>query len=177
MPGSHKKGPIVSQQGFSVGKKTNKTEVIDKDAYIKPDRIREDVLRVAKVTVTNAQIKAMHATPVVLVAAPGAGKMLQVESVVLRLNYGSNVFTGGRAIRLGIDNATRRAFGDIAHGNFHENTANHVYHAQPAIAGHATAAHTENKNFAMQAQVGEIAGNAGGDNTFTVWVHYRILTV
>src|SRR5690242_1048835 len=44
-------------------------------------------------TLTNAQIKALHATPIQVIASPGANAQVLILSVIATMNYvGSNVF-------------------------------------------------------------------------------------
>jgi hypothetical protein len=47
----------------------------------------------ADVLVANAEIKALRATPKVLVPAPGAGRVLEFQSAVLQLKAGANILT------------------------------------------------------------------------------------
>jgi hypothetical protein len=51
-------------------------------------------------TITNAQILAMHATPITLVAAPGAGKFIQLDALVFNYLYLTAAFTSGGAFNL-----------------------------------------------------------------------------
>src|SRR3954454_12093238 len=55
------------------------------------------VINVATVTLTNAEIKALRATPKTLVAAPGSGKVLEFLSAQLKLVAGANVLTESTA--------------------------------------------------------------------------------
>lgn len=57
-----------------------------------------NVLKVAKVKLTAAQIKLLHTTPQTLVPAPGAGKFIQVYHIVGFLDFSTAVFTGGNAL-------------------------------------------------------------------------------
>ncbi len=50
-------------------------------------------LKHADVLLTNAEIKALRATPKTLVAAPGSGRVLEFVSAVLQLKAGTNVLT------------------------------------------------------------------------------------
>ena len=54
-------------------------------------------LRWADVALTNADIKALRATPKTLVPAPGTGKVIEFLSAVLMLKAGTNVLTEATA--------------------------------------------------------------------------------
>ena len=53
-------------------------------------------LRYADVLLSNADIKALRATPKTLVPAPGTGKMLEFLSAVVMLKAGTNVLARRR---------------------------------------------------------------------------------
>lgn len=53
----------------------------------------EGVERYAEVTITTGQLLALRATPKTLVAAPGAGKILEFVSAVLILDYNTVAYT------------------------------------------------------------------------------------
>lgn len=54
-------------------------------------------VRHTQVSLTAAQIIAMYTTPVVLVAAPGAGKSIAVNKVIFKIVRTATAFTGGGA--------------------------------------------------------------------------------
>src|SRR5689334_23700033 len=60
-----------------------------------------EIIKTAAVTLTNAQVKALRATPVELVPAPGAGRALKFIGAWLRLIAGTNALTESTA-NLGI---------------------------------------------------------------------------
>lgn len=60
----------------------------------------------ASVAITSAQIKAMSVTPVTLVAAPGAGMYVEIQSVGILYLYGSATYTGGGPLFVGYGNGT-----------------------------------------------------------------------
>jgi hypothetical protein len=61
-------------------------------------RLSEDVARTASVTVTTAQVLALNTTPIALVAAPGAGKIVLIEEITCKLVFNSIAYTGSNAL-------------------------------------------------------------------------------
>jgi len=136
-------------------------------------------INVATVNLTSAEVKALRATHKTLIAAPGAGKLVVVESVTLQLNYGgTNAFTesADNLVVQYTDSGTDIT-GAIETTGFIDQTADTVAVYYPAaIAGMATA--TAGVNEAVElfnTGDGEIAGNAAADNTLNVTVAYRIV--
>lgn len=66
---------------------------IDLNANIQASKMEEGAGQFSKITLTNAEIKAMRATPKSLVSAPGAGKLIVVHQLYLHLDAGTNVLT------------------------------------------------------------------------------------
>jgi hypothetical protein len=135
--------------------------------------IAEDVIQVAEVTLTNAEIKALNATPKELVAAPGAGKFIEFVGAVLYHDYGSEVLDGNHALTIGLDDGTVAVAATIAHGDFAHKAADHVYAVKSAVAVNDTAANALNKNLAL-AGAGDYGGNASNDTVWTIKVAYRV---
>lgn len=52
-------------------------------------------LLIAKVTLSSAQILALFTTPITVIAAPGAGKLINLINVTARLNYNSIAYGAG----------------------------------------------------------------------------------
>ena len=48
-----------------------------------------------KVSLSSAEILALDATPVTLIAAQGTGTFIRLHSVTMKLNYGTTTYTGG----------------------------------------------------------------------------------
>ena len=55
--------------------------------------VAESTLRYTTVNLTNANVKNLRATPITLVAAPGAGKYVEFISAQLQLDAGANVLS------------------------------------------------------------------------------------
>ena len=138
------------------------------------------ILKYAVVAVTNAQIKAMRAAPVTLVAAPGANKVLQFVSAVLALTYGSNVLTesaANMAIRY-TDGSGVIVSQAIEATGFIDATANTITNALPKIDVIAANSASVNKALVLHnTGAGEYGGNAGADTVMSVKIAYRVHTV
>lgn len=69
----------------------------------------------ATVNLTAAQIIAMNATPVSLIAAPGAGMAIIVDNITLKMVTTATGFTGGGALEFRYTNASgAKVSADIA---------------------------------------------------------------
>lgn len=55
-----------------------------------------------KLTLTANQIKALRATPITIVSAPGSGKVINVISCMVKLNYGGTAFTAAASQTIGL---------------------------------------------------------------------------
>lgn len=136
-------------------------------------------VNVDKIALTNAEVKALRATPKTLVAAQGADTLVVVESVALRLNYGgTNAFTeSADNLVVQYGNSGQDITGAIETTGFIDQTADTTAIYYPASIA-AMAAATVGVNEEVQlfnTGDGEIGGNAANDNTLDVWVAYRVL--
>ncbi len=68
------------------------------DWEARPPRVVSCQLKVSRVTLSAAQIQALSTTPVVLVSAPGQGKVIRVESVTMSYVRGAIDFGGSDVI-------------------------------------------------------------------------------
>jgi hypothetical protein len=138
------------------------------------------VINVATVTLTNAELKALRATPKTLVAAPGSGKVLEFVSAVLKLSGGTNALSessDNMAVKF-TDGSGAAVSNTIEATGFIDQTAATITTAtqkQDAIVAYASAA---NKALVLHnTGDGEWGGNAAADVTMTVQVTYRVHTV
>lgn len=133
-----------------------------------------------RIELTNAQIKAMRATPVTLVnGLPNA--VLVLDSIVLRLNYGgTNVFTetaDNMAVKF-TDGSGAQVSSTIEATGFIDQNATTFTRATPSTDAIVASASAVGKSLVLHnTGDGEYAGNAGADNTMTVWVTYRVFYV
>jgi len=137
------------------------------------------IMQMAEVSVTNAQIKALRATPKTLVAAPGAGRMLQFVSAQLINNGGTNALTesaDNAAIKY-TDGSGFAVSQTIECTGFIDQTAATTTNALPAIDTIVASATVANAALVLHnTGDGEWGGNAAADVTLKVRVFYRVLS-
>ena len=142
--------------------------------------IGESIIRYATVALTNAEIKALRATPKTLVSAPGSGKFLEFVSAVLFLDYGSNALTettDNLAIRFTNGSGAIVSQAIEATG-FIDATADTVTNALPKIDAIVASASGANQALVLHnTGDGEYGGNAGADTVISAKVAYRIHTL
>ena len=76
-----------------------KTTDLADDAVTSP-KLDEPTVQYAEVEISSAEILALFTTPKELVAAPGAGKLLEFISLLLAYDYNTTVYTIGTATDL-----------------------------------------------------------------------------
>lgn len=54
--------------------------------------------QILAISLTSAQIKALHTTPISIVSAQGAGKVIVIDEIVLKNTFNANAFAGANAI-------------------------------------------------------------------------------
>jgi len=93
MATTHFSGPVDSANGFKV----NGTQGVDttniQDSAVTSAKLAETTVKYAETSIAAAAVKTLRATPVELVAAPGAGKMIEFLSAQLFLDYGTSGLT------------------------------------------------------------------------------------
>ena len=147
---------------------------------IDTDELVEDTIQQAQVTLTAAQIKALAATQITLVAAPGAGKAIQFLGAMLKLNYGSEVFTeSADNLVIKYTNASGVAVSDVVEcTGFIDQSADTITNAIPVKDAIVAAASCENQALVIDNNGdGEFGGNASNDSTISVDVSYRVVTL
>ena len=70
------------------------------DDAVTPAKVSEAIVKYLAVEITSAEILALYTTPKVLVAAPGAGKVLEFISLLLALDWATTAYTIGTATNL-----------------------------------------------------------------------------
>ena len=133
------------------------------------------------VTLTSAQVKALHATPIEIIPAPGSGKGIMIISYSNKLNYGgTNVFVAGAAqtISLYYNNTTTVLVNGMIPNAMIVSSANKFSIGyEPNSSTNQVAGVLDNVNVtAYNSSATEISGNAANDNTITISIVYAIVT-
>lgn len=131
---------------------------------------------VSLTTLTNAQIKALRATPVTLVAAPGAGRVLVVHRYALFLKAGTNVLTESAAnLDFRYVGVASPVLGTIEATGFIDQAASTMTQGVVAQDKIVSKANSDNKGVELfNNGAGEYGGNAALDATMVVAVWYSI---
>lgn len=128
---------------------------------------------VAAVAIPNATTKTLHSAPVLLVAAPGAGSWIEVDSIYLNYLYGTTQFTGGGVIQGAFGSAgSNAATGNVAATFLTGPTANQVVSLGGSIGSLLSSA-VLNQGLYLAAATADFAA---GDGSLVALVTYRIVT-
>ena len=139
-------------------------------------------------TLTSAQIKALHGTPIQIIAAPASGSYIEVIHAVLKYNYaGSNVFIASAAqtISLYYGTTTPLAVTDSSGINAPIQITNaslvgsaSVITMSSSLIPNVVESRINAKQLSFyNNSVTEITGNAANDNTVTYSIIYKIVTI
>jgi len=133
-------------------------------------------LNVVEVSLTATQFNGMYATPVQVIAAPGANKVIVVGDVILNMTFGTTQFTAGGAVGLQYGSSAHLA-GAAASAT--EAASDYTGAAASTLfrigGGLSTGAAISSAANAAVYISNATQAFASGDSTFKVWISYRIL--
>jgi len=142
-------------------------------------QLATDIIQKATaVILTSAQVKAVRATPITIIAAPGAGKIIEILSGSAQTIYaGNNAFTGAQNLALKPKDGTTNGIATLTGAGWVDQTASEQQEFAFPSGIINSKANTDNQPIVLHnTGAAEITGNAAGDNTVRVDVIYRILT-
>jgi hypothetical protein len=137
-----------------------------------------DVAATATVNLTAAQVNGMYATPVQLLAAPGAGKLIIIDQILWDIAFVSAQYAAGGAIAAQYGNTVHGA-GPAASGSLAAASLNGVaasgYLSNGGISGslNVTSAASLNTAVFLSNATGAFTT---GNSTVTMYVKYRVVT-
>lgn len=133
----------------------------------------------AKITLTNAQLKAINSTPITIVSAQGANKLIILLGWYSVFTYGgNNAFTGSNPLNLTYNGLnTALAFpGAIQTAAVMTGTATNERIAYGTICSAAGTTNYINQPLSVTAAA-NYAGNAANDNTVSLTVNYIVMNI
>jgi hypothetical protein len=142
-----------------------------------PTQATVGVAQYVVVSLTNAQIKALRATPASMVGAPGAGRMIEFLSAVLLLKAGANVLTESTAnLAFKYTNgAGVQVSQTVECTGFIDQAADTITSAEAKIDAIVAKSAADNAALVLHnLGGGEFAGNAAADATLKVRINYRV---
>jgi hypothetical protein len=129
-------------------------------------------LQSATVTVTTGELLALNATPKTLVAAPGTGYAIALDSAVVFLDYNSAAYDGiaaGEDLTIRYTNGSGALLATVETTGFLDATADAVRFVQPTTTAAITPA--DNAALVLHLSTGEIAT---GNSPLKVKVNYYL---
>lgn len=149
------------------------TRALFADNFINEDKLDPTVMKFADVKLTSAEVKALKATPITLIAAPGADLAVVPISAVIHLSYGgTNVFTE-TADDLSIGWAGGAELHEIETTGFIDQGNDETRYITFERA--ETFEPEENTAVVITNLDDEIAGNAANDNEIHIRIYYRVI--
>jgi hypothetical protein len=134
-----------------------------------------------QLTLTNVQIKNLKATPVTVIAAQGAGTTIWPIATIAKLNYGgTNAFVNTDTNPLALyytNNAGQSACADLLDNSAITATAS-TTRVNSAVIQLSLSSAIENLPLVVTSLgSNEISGNAANDNTITINIIYKVVTI
>jgi len=138
------------------------------------------ILLSTNVTLTSAQIKALHGTPIQIIATPSAGQMIVITSMASKYTYGGNnvfVAAASQTISLFYSNLTSVAQNGVVTNAELTGTSTKWHNGLNSSSISTATDITALGIVAYNSVATEITGNANNDNTFEITVLYYIWTL
>lgn len=132
-------------------------------------------------TLTNSQIKNLHGTPIQILAAQGAGKVIVIISSCGKLNYGgNNAFTAGASQSVQVyfgAGTTATTWFLMPNSSLTATSTQFDISAQSSAVFGANSAVDNQALYAYNPIATEISGNAANDNTITYQIDYLVVSI
>jgi len=134
-------------------------------------RLSQDIARTASVTIPTASVLDLHDTPYTLVAAQGAGTLVLVDEVTVKLVFNSVAYTGSNALEIRYtDGSGAKATADIAAAFVNSASGTNYVSVKGVVTSLTPVA-----NAGIVAVV-PVADPGAGNSALVVTVKYRVVT-
>jgi hypothetical protein len=135
-------------------------------------------LLVVSGALTSLQIKALHGTPIQIIAAAGSGKVVEIIGTIASMQYGgNNTFTASGGQFIGLYFGTTNVITSIvANAQITSITSTYTT-ANVGTSNNAWSTCTNTAIYLYNSVPTEITGNASNDNTISYNIIYRIITM
>ncbi len=97
---------VVASSDLNASNLGSGTIPVARLSSIAASNMSEEVVRTASVTVPTASVLTLNGTPVALVAAPGASKVILIEEITCKLVFNSVAYTGSNALEFRYTNSS-----------------------------------------------------------------------
>lgn len=138
--------------------------------------LKPSYLNVVEVSLTAAQFNGMYATPVSVIAAPGANKVIIVNHSILNMTYGSAQFAAGGAVGLQYGNSAHlagpAASATEAATDFTGASASTLFRFGGGLSTGAAVSSAANAAVYISNATGAFTT---GDSTFKLWIWYEVI--
>ena len=176
-------GKVYQNEGSTASSTFNSVADVDTsdltDNAVTSPKLAEGAVQFATVSIAAANIKTLRATPVELVAAPGADKVLELVSATLGLDFGSEVLAESAdnlAVRY-TDGSGVIVSQTIETTGFIDQSVDTLTNALPVLDAIVAATGSVNQALVLHnTGDGEFTGNASDDAALDVHIAYRVLT-
>jgi len=130
-------------------------------------------------SLTSAQIKALHGTPIQVAAAPGSGKVIVPIQAMGKFIYGgTNVFVAGAAQTIALSWGTVAVTSSLASNAIIVGTTTQLTILNgPGVSAQLYSRFDNTALNLYNSVVTEISGNAANDNTLSYTVTYITITI
>lgn len=138
--------------------------------------LKPSYLNVVEVSLTAAQFNGMYATPVSVIAAPGANKAIIVNHAVLNMTYGAAQFAAGGAVGLQYGSTAHLAGAPAsateAATDFTGASASTLFRFGAGLSTGAAVSAAANAAVYIS---NATAAFTTGDSTFNLWIWYEVI--
>ena len=127
------------------------------------------------IPITNAELKALRATPVTLVAAQGVNTIIELKTAIIILDFGSEVFTESTDnLVIQYNGGTDTSAAIEATGFIDSAADDTIYVVNSLTTGQDMTALINDSIELFNTGSGEYGGNASNDTTMTVKITYQV---